>query len=308
MAKKNIYNINVKINEVMNQVETNSITPAEVKEVLKDLKDSYANLIDHIGLFGLREYDESRSEPYAPGEASLKQGRIAVSKFGYSGVFDPQYFNMVTPKQPLYELPAWNSQPKALGYLARFEGNAYKNTVANNTAEPPTGWDSLNVSSGYFGEVHQTNTVYVENQVVFADFENRKLYLRCISAVPLISLNIKTEWEQGKWEYYAEAALNPPVFMAPGTNALKVTDHGKVFMIKAAATTISLKGWLPSSFFCDLVSVASDGSAISFTADTNCIIISAKGTSMQGLGAVKVRSLGEVDEQFMFQLSGDLTP
>lgn len=85
-----------KINAYITTNANEEITGAQLNDLLQDVKDSYANLTDHLSLFGVREFDEFRFYSYL--EGVIKAGVIyqCSNVAGHLGVWNLSNFTLIT--------------------------------------------------------------------------------------------------------------------------------------------------------------------------------------------------------------------
>jgi hypothetical protein len=146
MAIKTLAQLLSAINSTIYPNSNNEITAADHNALLIDIKDSYINRLDDIGLLGLKEYDLARV--YALGDTVVQTGIILIcTTGGATGVFNPAHWTEIsavppeTPKAFQTLVDAANiSWDYSLGY------NADVTLTASRILDEPT-----NVADGDYG-------------------------------------------------------------------------------------------------------------------------------------------------------------
>lgn len=86
MSQKTRIQLYAKIDASITSNANDEITGAKLNDLLKDFKDSEANLIDDAALFGLKEYNPLC--PYVAGVGCFYQGKILQANIPTTGVFN----------------------------------------------------------------------------------------------------------------------------------------------------------------------------------------------------------------------------
>jgi hypothetical protein len=93
MAIKSRANLLSDADTYVNDNTTRDISPADVRDRVKDLADSNVNKITDANLLGLRDYDTSRS--YVVGEGTFQSGTIYRCTTNTTGVFNPAHWTAI---------------------------------------------------------------------------------------------------------------------------------------------------------------------------------------------------------------------
>jgi len=287
MAKKTRNTINTLINQVMDQIEIGSISPAEVKEILADLKDSYLNLSDELSLVGLRQYDANRSEDYIAGEASLAEGALWVNRAGIQSQPSEGNWLQLLKKHVLFDLPQVNTSTNyAAGDLVRFQFQAFEKInpgfVADvNDVNDPSKFNKLPMGVGYYGEQHIQDSIYKPGMVVSATIDGRKVILERTAALAK-SGELKFEWNNGQWRWLSGSGS-----LVVNNNDLLENSHtGATLHNNQPINLVAEDTIVDDDFHCEIHAI--DGTTITLIASAGPIN-TATGLTVQAGGTAKLK-------------------
>lgn len=254
-TQKNNTQLNDQANAIYSLTDPKSIKGINILPFLSNLIASFANKVDDISLFGVKQHSPLKS--YLAGELTVSDGRLGINRItGVGGATDAR-IHWMTPVSLLFEIPTWNSSPKANGAIVRYENSAFVNTIADNEDNPyDYGYSTVNVPMGYFGEQWQPNSVYKQGMIVSVDIDGRKVLIRNQNEGLMVSgentAALKSEWNNGKWSFYAELEPSSPVELS-GATILVNSDCGKSFYVQDSIVNVTLSegikpGWSAKFF------------------------------------------------------------
>lgn len=207
MAKLSRAALTTKIN---NWITTNGIksnTGAHANEILRDIVDSFPNLLDDNGIIGLRDYDPS--DTYAEGDTAVYEGELYRAVGETTGAFAgfPTWVKLPNYRDRFGYDAYDNEEEYSLNDIVIWNYLLFKSLQNNNQGNLPTDtdfWQYLPSGSGVFGEQWAAGR-YLEGDVVRKNNELWYLFEGDDTLDPeeaLDSSNFDAEVLSGKWRRF----------------------------------------------------------------------------------------------------------
>jgi hypothetical protein len=201
------------------------------KPTQKDYHDLIESVVnqEEAAAFGLGEYNPTAL--YKAGAGTLRLGKIYQALEDVSGTFNPLKWRDITSQVLSTGFPIWNSG-ESVPVNAYRERNSrlFKSLQNGNTGNDPVldsvvspvWWQEISASSGAFGKYWQ-NGLYFHNDVVrFFDASLGRVRLLEMTQASLISSDVSTEFQEGKWRDVGGVGSSDP---GVGSGTAETADY-----------------------------------------------------------------------------------
>lgn len=266
------------------------ITASKVREVVTNVINSTANLIDEVSFFGLLKHNPARS--YKQGEGALIAGQLWESSVDQSaGALDLAKWIQITGLVSASDYAgSWdNLVAYAIDDLVERNNKLFKAVAASTGQDPVLDvnedyWIEVSASAGDFGKAYIVNAYYKPGVVV--DYNNR-LYKLVSATDPYYSTNITTEITANDWLLYPNLnktdiglgnVINPNVEVltttddtpTPFPNAYTVPLN-KTVSFKAIVTGRRTNAPIGGIFHAEIIGSVSNVAGVLTLGNTSCI-------------------------------------
>lgn len=230
----------------------NLITGQQANDVLNTIVDSMIHRVDDKALLNLREWSSSRT--FELGESCIYLGSIYQSNINGNlnntpGV-SPSWDMITQGNVTKYSFPPYdNAHSYVINDTCRYQDKLWRATAAtqgNAPTSPSPYWVEVSASSGLFGEIWQTMTIYPPKTVV--RYKGWLYELTTVSS--LLSMFFDSELTGGIWKPLPETEqLTRADFQTKKTNSRLVpmrlyylTDR-QVFIVALTSTNTEAYGY-----------------------------------------------------------------